>query len=140
MMSYNLISYALGHGEINVDVLVDLVKQMDESMALRFTEAVLGIVNQNEITKGIPVVSNIYEHKDCRLVAYNYLQDIVDYEYDEEVMRYFESKEEAEKFSSGKLSRWSGERKISDKCSYEGKQIVTEAGTCSFDKWFEGAK
>lgn len=131
----NIISYALKHGEINKDMLVAMVREMDEEMAVRFTEAILGIA----VPKAVPQASNV-EGCQCRLLGYNYLKDCVDYEYEEEVTRYFKTEKEADEFSDGKSYRWAGERRISDEYKYEGKYVFTNKSTCQLSRWLEGAK
>ena len=132
----NIINYALKHGEINKDMLVAMVSQMDDEMAVRFTEAILGIAFQEVI----PEVSKVYDHDNCRLLGYNYLKDVVEYEYEDEVTRYFKTEKEADEFSDGKSYRWAGERRISDEYKYEGKHVFTEKDTCQLTRWLEGAK
>ena len=132
----NIIDYALRNGKIDNDRLVEMVNQMDEEMALRFTEAILGMVDPMEI----PEVSNVYGHSDCFLRSYNYLMDKVTYEYDNLVVRYFKTQEEAEQFKEGKLYRWDGERVSSDEYSFEGKHVFTDKETCRLSDWLDGAK
>ena len=132
----NIISYALKNGENNKDMLVAMVSQMDEDMAIRFTEAILGIAVQEEI----PEVSKVYDHNNCRFLGYNYLKDVVEYEYEEEVTRYFKTEKEADEFSDGNSYRWAGERRISDEYQYEGKRVFTEKETCQLARWLEGVK
>ena len=131
----NIISYAIKSGEINKDMLIAMVEQMDDDMAIRFTEAILGIA----VSEEIPEVSNV-NNCQCRFLNYNYLKDLVEYEYDEEVTRYFRTEKEAEEFSEGKYYSWTGERRSSDEYQYEGKHMFTEKDTCSLTRWLDGAK
>ena len=131
----NIISYAIKSGEINKDMLIAMVEQMDEDMAIRFTKAILGIA----VSEEIPEVSNVNSCQ-CRLLGYNYLKDLVEYENDEEVTRYFRTEKEANEFSEGKSYRWAGERRISDEYKFEGKCMFTDKDTCSLTRWLESAK
>ena len=88
----NIINYALKHGEIDKDMLVAAVNAMDEDMAIRFTEAVLGIAVQEKI----PEVSKVYDRDNCRLLGYNYLKDAVEYEYEDEGEEEYEDEGEEE--------------------------------------------
>lgn len=132
----NIINYALKHGEINRDMLVAMVSQMDEDMAIRFTEAVLGLTTETTV----PSSATVYGHDNCRFIGYNYLKDLVEYKYDEEVTRYFKTKEDADEFNENETYRWSGVRCATDEYKFEGKRVFTEKSTCPLPVWLEGAK
>lgn len=139
-MMNDLIKYAIKHGDINKDRLCMMVDEMDPDMAERFTEAILDIVDIDEIRKNIPEVSNPYSLKGCRFFSYNYLNDLVMYEHDEEVTRYFETQEEADKFVAGKAPSWAGERNSSTRYSIPAIRTITQSSSCPIHRWLDDAR
>lgn len=139
-MRNDIIKYAIMCGDINKDRLCMMVSEMDPDMAERFVEAILDIVDIDEIRKNIPEVSNPYSLKGCRFLGYNYLNDQVMYECDEDVTRYFETQEEANKFILGKAPSWSGERNSSTRYSIPATRTITQTSSCPISRWFDDAR
>lgn len=139
-MRNDLVKYAIKHGEINRDKLCMMVSEMDQDMAERFTEAILDIVDIDEIKKNIPEVSNPYNLKGCRFFSYNYLNDQVSYEYDEEVTRYFETQKDADRFIVGKAPSYAGVGKPSDTYSIPATHIFTNISSCPLHRWLDDAR
>ena len=139
-MINDIIKYAIKHGDINKDRLCMMVDEMDPDMAERFAKAILDIVDIDEIRKNIPEVSNPYGLKGCRFFSYNYLNDLVTYEYDEDVTRYFETQEEADGFILGKAPSWAGERNSSTGCSVPATRTITQSCSCPIHRWLDDAR
>ncbi len=139
-MMNDLIKYAIKHGEINRDRLCMMLDEMDPDVAERFAKAILDIADIDEIRKNIPEMSNPYNLKGCRFFSYNYLNDLVKYEYDEEVTRYFETQEEADKFIAGKAPSWAGEENSSTGYPIPATRTITNVSFCPIHRWLDGAR
>ena len=83
--------------EIDRDTLAYLVNQLDDPVAERLTNALLGLVDVGQIYAGIPgTVPDTEYYRNLRFKSYNYLQDDVTVTCDARYTRYFPTKEEAE--------------------------------------------
>lgn len=139
-MINDLIIYAIKHGNIHKNRLCMIIDEMDPDVAERFAKAILGIVDIDEIRKNIPEVSNPYNLKGCRFFSYNYLNDQVTYEYNEEVTRYFETQEDADRFIAGKAPSYAGVGKPSDTYSIPATHIFTNVSSCPLYRWLDDAR
>ena len=92
-MQNNIYNFALKSGEINRNVLCEMCDQMPEEMRKRFIEAVLGIVDVDEIQ--IPVTSKSRDGVVRTMREYNYLMDRVEYSYLEHDVRWFKDEKKA---------------------------------------------
>ena len=131
----DIINYAIKNGEINKDMLIAMVNQMDDEMAVRFTNAILGIVVPEEIT--IPEVKNIYGHNNCRLKRYNYLFDRVEYEYGEQETRWFADEVSAKRFAENGFGYYNGEKEPKEGHEFEASYIFIYNSECPLRVWME---
>ena len=120
-------------------MLVEMTNQMDEDMAVRFVEAILGITNPDEIKETISRSSTVYNHP-SRLLNFNYLKNFVEYGYEDTVSRFFKTQEEAERFAKGELYCWSGEAEMSEEFRYGATHTFDKKSVCGLDTWMDGAK
>lgn len=138
-MQNNIYNFALRSNNINVETLCEMCDMMDETMRDRLVNAVLGIVDHKQVAENLPDASRIY-NRDCRLLSFNYLTDVVRYEYDSTVTRYYRTEEEAKRFSEEARGRWDGSDKKDDTHPFVGSYTFHETSSCSAKEWESGCK
>ena len=137
-MQNSIYNFALKSGEINRIVLCEMCDQMPEDMRKRFIEAILGIVNIDDAVASIP--KEVTERDDTvrTMTDFNYFFGTVEYDYPENVTRYFKDEEKATKFAetgdSGCYSDW--EYKQTDTYQYPATHTFTRHSNCPVDDWF----
>lgn len=135
-MKNNIYNFALRSNEINVNALCEMCDMMDDGMRDRFVNAVLGIA---DYTEPLPETSHVYD-RDCRIISSNYLANIVEYEYDKKVTRYYKTDEEADRFTKEGRGRWDGSDRQSNDYPFMAVHTFRENGSCSFHDWKNGNK
>ena len=138
-MQNNIYNFALRSNEINTVALCEMCDMMDDAMRDRLVNAILGIVNYKEVSDSLSKTSKVY-NRDCRLISYNYLTDIVKYEYDDVVTRYYRTEEEAKRFSEEGRGRWDGNNKKDENYKFEASYTFHETSSCSSGEWESGNK
>ena len=138
-MQNSIYNFALKSGEINREVLCEMCDQMSEDMRKRFIEAILGIVYVDEVTASIPKEVTERDGTVRTMTSFNYFFGTVEYDYPENVTRYFKDEEKATNFAeTGKggssYSDW--EYKQTDTYQYPATHTFTRHGNCSVDDWF----
>ena len=133
-MKNNIYNFALLSNKIDVNALCEMCDLMDEGMRDRFVNAVLGIVDFNEVIENLPKTSKYYE-KTRRLVSVNYLTGIIQYEYDDVITRYFRTEEEAKRFAEEGRGKWDGNGKKDDEHPFEATHTFLESGSCEIYEW-----
>ena len=98
-MQNNIFNFALNHADINKTILCTLCDQMDEEMRERFVNALIGIVDMDEIERKISRYSSDRNGERWTFESYNYLLDRVYYTYEHKDKRYFKTQEDADKFA-----------------------------------------
>lgn len=135
MKANDLMEYAILNGEVNKAALIEMIKQLPEEIRRRFVEAILCISYPKEIT--VPDVKNIYGHSNCRFKSYNYLFDRIEYEYDEEEIRWFADEESAKRFAENGFGGWNGQREPKEGYEFEASYVFTYKSECPLKSWME---
>ena len=130
-MQNNIYNFALRSNEINIVALCEMCVLMDPMMRERFVNAILGITDYKE---PLSETSRVHD-RDCRLLSSNYLTNVVEYEYDNKMTRYYKTEEEAKRFSEEGRGRWDGNNKKNDEYPFESIHTFRETGSCSFGEW-----
>lgn len=137
-MQNSIYNFALKSGEINRIVLCEMCDQMSEDMRKRFIEAILGIVNVDEVAASIPKEVTERDGIVRTMTSFNYFFGTVEYDYPENLTRYFKDEEKATKFAetgdSGCYSDW--EYKQTDTYQYPAMHTFTRHSNCSVGEWF----
>ena len=137
-MQNSIYNFALKSGEINRIVLCEMCDQMPEDMRKRFIEAILGIVNIDDAVASIPKEVTEHDGTVRTMTSFNYFFGTVEYDYPENVTRYFKDEEKATKFAetgdSGCYSDW--EYKQTDTYQYPATHTFTRHSNCPVDDWF----
>ena len=134
-MQNNIYNFALRSNEINVDTLCEMCDMMEPDVRDRFVNAILGIVDYREVIDNLPKTAKIYDRENCRLVSVNYLTGNVRYEYDDVVVRYYKTEEEANRFIEQGRGRWDGNNKKDDEHPFEAVHIFHESSSCGINEW-----
>ena len=137
MKANNLIEYAILNGEVNRVALNEAIKQLPEEIRQRFVEMAIGLVDTSVLYPNIPQVKNVYGHENCRFLSYNYLYDRVNFEYEEEDVRWFKDEKDANRFSSTGDYGWVGEREPKDGYGIKASRTVKHTSSCSLSAWME---
>ena len=137
MKANNLIEYAILNGEVNRVALNEAIKQLPEEIRQRFVEMAIGLVDTSDLSPKISQTKNIYGHENCRFLSYNYLYDRVNYEYEEEDVRWFKDEKDANRFSSTGDYSWVGERELKDEYNIKASRIVKHTSSCALSAWME---
>lgn len=137
-----LIQWALENApELDRKVLSRLVNEMDPCEAERFTNAVIGLVDMDvELTSLPQTIAENKSKKNLVLLSAHYLQNVVDYSYDEELVRYFKTQEEADEFTKTGRCRWDGRCSSDGDYQFRGEYMFKDQrSTCTFEEWKEMA-
>lgn len=137
-----LIQWALENApELNRKVLSRLVNEMDPCEAERFTNAVIGLTDIDTELASLPkTIAQNGSQKNLVLLSAHYLQNAVDYSFDEEVVRYFKTQEEADEFTKMGRGRWDGRCSSDGDYKFHGAYAFKDqCSTCTFDEWKEMA-
>ena len=137
-MQNNIYNFAIKGSEINKNVLCEMCDQMPEDMRKRFIEAILGIVNVDDAAASIPKEVTERDNTVRTMTGLNYFFGTVEYDYPEDVTRYFTDEKKATKFAetgdSGCYNDW--EYKKTDTYQYSATHTFTRHSNCSLDDWF----
>ncbi len=135
MKANDLMEYAILNGEVNKAALIEMIRQLPEEIRQRFVEAILGISYPKEIT--IPDVQTIYDHSNCRFKSYNYLFDRVEYEYDDEAIRWFKDEASAKRYEEDGFGGWDGEREPKEGYRFKASHVFTYKNECPLGYWLD---
>ena len=137
MEAKNLIEYVIQNCEVNKAALNEMINLLPEEIRLRFVEGILHIVHPEDLVMDIPKVKDMPRHKKCRFKSYNYLYDLVTYEYDEEETRWFSDQESAVAFSEFGSKGWCGVDEPKDGFEFGASHVFTYNGECPLKSWME---
>ena len=142
-MQNNIYNYALRRaykdGEINIDALCEMCDQMDEGMRERFVSAIL-LKDYRETVCAVPVYSEKYGQR-RRRTGYNFLKDIVYFEYNAPRERWFETEEMAREYeeTNGAEHYYDGSREKTDTCKFVGVINQKYNSETTLEDWIENA-
>ena len=137
-----LIQWALENApELDRKVLSRLVNEMDPCEAERFTNAVIGLVDMDVELVSLPqTIAQNKNKKNLVLLSAHYLQNTVEYSYDEEVVSYFKTQEEADEFTQKGRGRYDGRYSPDDTFQFRGVYTFKDwRASCTFEEWKEMA-
>lgn len=134
------IRMAANAGSLNVDQLVQVINGMTQETSDWVTKVILGIVDLNEVKKGIPYTSR-YDGIGATMTGYNAFNDEVTFKYTSSDKRWFKDREKADIYAE------SGSASYKDYTYHEDNEHTIPAeyfreyvGSMSRQAWIENAK
>ena len=134
-MQNNIYNFAIRSNEIDKIVLCEMCDEMEPGIRDRFVNAILGIVNVDELVASIPEETT--GRDGIRIfVDYNYLQDKLWYKYRETVKRWFADKELAEKYEkTGDYPYGKSSYKQEGEYTIEASHVFDRESYCQLSDW-----
>lgn len=131
---------ARNNGDLNIDALYHILGEMDDRRADRTVEALIGIVNLDDLYSRIPTLSKADKDSICVLESFNYLDDQVRFKYTRTDTKYFVTPEEAEKYTSNGDYKWDKYKTRQEgEYVFEGNYTHEANDYCSYQKWMDNA-
>ena len=128
------------NGDLNIDALVHILGEMEDRRADRAIEALIGIVNLDEMLSRIPTLSRADKGSVCVLENFNYLDDQVRFKYTRTDTKYFATPEEADKYTCNGDYRWDKSKTRQEgEYVFEGNYTHESTDYCSYQKWMDNA-
>ena len=133
-------NYALIHGEIDKTALAGILDGLAQVKAINLDHVLSIILGLKNTMPVIPVNSKIHGNE-CQMTGYDYLKDIVAYEYDNETDLYFSTQEGADTFSSnGNYHKFDYAFTEREGYPFRGVRVTKDNSQCSREAWLEGAE
>ena len=130
-----LLEHIINSSDIDSKNLINAISHLSEDIQERFVELVLGIADEHGVCESLPETSKTYRGYVAHLLSYDYLTDTVSYEYEETVDKYFDTRENADKYSENGTVCGASNYKQTDECPYIGTRSVTRTSTMSRADW-----
>ena len=133
--------YALENGKINSKNLAYVLDELSAKKDINVDFILSLILGLENVPEELPKHAILNDGKRrSRLKEYRLLDDMVCYEYNDELTLYFKTKEDADKFSAGQ-SHYNMNYKYSsnDEFRFEGTKKYETTGYCFRQEWLDNA-
>lgn len=131
---------ARNNGDLNIDALIRILNEMNERQADRVIQALIGLVNIDEMFNALPAHSKADKNVVCALEHFNYLEDEVRFKYVRTDTKYFATPEDAEKYTNTGDYDWNNYKNRQEaQYVFEGNYTHEADGYCTYEKWMENA-